>query len=293
MVRSAVLLAAFCSLCAVHGQMILQGGTAMTVDVGTALRVNAPVSWSIESGADLVNNGVIELGPEADLTEAPDAAISGTGTERTTRELQTPLTGEDPGGLGAIITTNASLGTTLIVRGHVPFTDYSGHSSIARWIDLSPSNNTGLNAALAFRYAVAELNGLTESEQRVHIRAQQDIWWYLPGVVNIGNRTVTTTGLDSLGLFTTFDEDLPNGLHAAEVATSFALVGSPGEQLYLRVPRAERVGTWTITTMSGARIAGGAPGWGEGLHPLPMIDAAPGPYLLRVNGKITFTFLQP
>jgi hypothetical protein len=274
-------------------QMLLPSGTALTVDEGTSFRIDAPLTWTFEPGSSGVNNGTIVLGPVTDLDEALGAAVTGTGTERTTRDLSGPLADENPGGFGGILTTSGSLGTTSIVRGHLPFTDYSGHTSLARWIDFTPANNSGLNAALGFRYDPAELNGLVETEQRVHIRAQQDIWWTLGSAVNTGTHTLTTTGLDSLGLFTTFDTDLPNAITGIPAEGGFALLGAPGEQLYLRVPIGARAETLEIFAANGSRLASLSPHWGEGLHALPELSAASGVYQLRVNSQRTFSFLCP
>lgn len=275
------------------GQMVVPSGTTLTIDSGTSLRVNAPLTWTLDAGSNVVNNGDITLGPEAQLNEAISAAITGSGTERTTRDLSGPLTDENPGGLGGILNTDASLGSTLIVRGHTPYTDYSGHTSLARWIDFSPANNSGLNATLAFRYDPSELNGLVEAEQRIHVRASQDVWWFLGSAVNTGAHTVTSSGLDSLGLFTTFDTDLPNAVTGAEKAGAFALLGSPGETLYLRVPPGSRADDLDVYALNGMRIATLAPHWGEGTHALPELQLASGLYRLRVNARTNLSFLRP
>jgi len=273
--------------------MLLPAGTSLTVDEGTTLRIDAPLSWTLEAGSSAINNGSIVLGPAADLDEAAGAPITGTGTERTTRDLSGPLTDENPGGLGAVLTTEATLGSTLVVRGHIPYTDYSGQTSLARWIDFDPTNNNGLNATLSFRYDPSELNGLVESDQRVHIRAEQDIWWYLGSSVNTGSQTVTTSGLDSLGLFTTFDEDLPNAISLPSRTSAFALLGAPGEQLYLRVPAGSIAATLELFASDGVRLSTLAPHWGQGRHALPEPSYASGVYLLRVNGEHSFTFFRP
>ena len=275
------------------GQMVLPNGTDLRVDPGTSLRIDAPLTWLLEAGSACENNGNIVLGPEANLDEGVGAAITGTGTERTTRDLSGPLANVDPGGLGGVLNTDASLGATLVVRGHTPYTDYSGQSSIARWIDFTPANNSGLNATLGFRYDPVELNGLVEAEQRVHIRAEQDIWWYLGSTVDIGAHTVTTTGLDSLGLFTTFDEDLPNVIAETGRTNAWAVLGAPEEKLFLRVPVGATVKTLEIYAINGTRLAALSPAWGEGLHPMPGLRLTSGVYHLRVNGKETLPFVRP
>jgi hypothetical protein len=273
--------------------MIVPDGTALLVEPGTSLRVEAPVTWTLAAGSLVVNDGEITLGPEAQLDEAPSAAITGFGTERTTRDLSAPVTAEDPGGLGGIITSTIPLGNTLVVRGHVPYTDYSGHTSIGRWIDFTPSNNSGLAASMAFRYDPIELNGMVETDQRLHVRATSDIWWFLPSNVNTSDRTVTTTGLDSLGLFTTFNEDLPNGIGTLASGTHFVLFGAPGEPMFLNIPANERAEHIALYTSSGALSRSFTPRWTSGVQAIPTFDLAAGLYRLCVNHRHNFTILLP
>ncbi len=275
------------------GQMVVPAGTSLTIDEGTSIRIDAPLTWTLQSGSQVVNNGDIMLDASAQLDESLGAAISGTGTERITRTLSGPLTDENPGGLGGILTTDASLGSTIVVRGHTPFTDYSGHTSIARWIDFSPANNTGLNATVTFRYDPAELNGLTESEQRLHIRASSEVWWYLISTVNVGDHSVASSGMDSLGIFTTFDDDLPNGIPASIGEASFALLGTAGGPMYLHVPSGAQATVLDIHAINGTTIAALSPHWNEGLHALPEFDLTPGVYQLRVNARDNFRFVHP
>ena len=293
MQRTALLSIGLFWLGSAFGQMVVPNGTDLTVDENTSLRIDAPLTWTLEAGSSVANNGGIVLGPEANLDEALGAAITGTGTERTTRNLSSPLVNENPGGLGGIISTNASLGNTSVVRGHMPFTDYSGHTSLTRWIDFTPANNTGLNATLAFRYDPAELNGLVEAEQRLHIRASQDVWWFFSSAVNTGAHTVTSSVLDSLGTFTTFDVNLPNSITETNAGPSFALLGAPGEAMYLRVPAGMRAEALDIFAVNGTRVATLAPHWSAGTHALPGLDLSSGIYQLSVNGRKTISFLQP
>lgn len=293
MQRAALLSIGLFTIGSAFGQMVLADGTGLTVDEGTSLRIDAPFTWTLEAGSGAVNNGSIVLGSEANLYEAVGAAITGTGTERTTRDLSSPLANEDPGGLGGILTTDASLGTTLVVRGHTPYTDYSGHTSIARWIDFTPANNSGLNATLGFRYDPAELNGLVESGQVLHVSAHDDIWWFISSNVNTVARTVSASALDSLGLFTTFDENLPNAIAAIGRAQGFALLGAPGEKLWLRVPAGARAEKLELFATNGALISTLAPHWGAGSHAIPELQSESGVYHLRVNGERTFPFIHP
>lgn len=88
------------------------------------------------------NGGTVEIGGIA--LNAPNAA--------------------NPGNLGAVITSAANLGFCTVSRGHVPQTNGSGTgSSINRYFDISPQNNTALDATLRFNYFDAELNGFNEN----------------------------------------------------------------------------------------------------------------------------------
>jgi hypothetical protein len=65
---------------------------------------------------------------------------------------------------GASITSAQNLGSTVIRRGHGSQTNSGGAgSSILRYYDILPANNTALNATLRINYLDAELNGLDES----------------------------------------------------------------------------------------------------------------------------------
>lgn len=71
--------------------------------------------------------------------------------------------GENPGNMGAMITSSANLGLTTITRSHVPATNGS-NAGIYRIYDISPANNSGLGATLRFHYLDNELNGNTEND---------------------------------------------------------------------------------------------------------------------------------
>jgi len=70
----------------------------------------------------------------------------------------------NPANLGAIITSTQNLGTVTISRGHKSQSNGLGFgSSILRYYDITPTNNTNLNASFRFQYFDHELNGLVES----------------------------------------------------------------------------------------------------------------------------------
>jgi hypothetical protein len=69
---------------------------------------------------------------------------------------------ENPGNLGVTITSTSNLGSTIIKRGHVVQT-INGESGIKRYFDISPTNNSALDATVRFNYLDAELNGIIEN----------------------------------------------------------------------------------------------------------------------------------
>jgi hypothetical protein len=72
--------------------------------------------------------------------------------------LNAPSSG-NPGNLGAVITSSQNLGNTIIRRGHQSQTNVSGTgSSLLRYYEIIPANNSALNATLRLHYLDKELN---------------------------------------------------------------------------------------------------------------------------------------
>jgi hypothetical protein len=287
------LLSAFALLAGLDAsaQAGLLPGTTVLVEAGTRLRMEEPGTVVIPAGATVLNDGEIVLGPATDLAEAPGAAVLGAGVERTIRDLGV-VTDLNIGGLGAEISSPVVLGITEVVRGHIPFTDYAGNTSIARWMQVRPTNNGGLNATMAFHYDPAELNGVVETDQVLHIRHLPDTWWALPGAVNVADRQVIASGLDSLGTFTTFAGELPNAIRGSIAADMFLTMDADGRG-WLQVPGNASVHHLELFDLRGARIASAQVSWKAGLFPLPFATYSPGVYQVRVNGLRTFKWVRP
>lgn len=279
-------------------QGLTQPGTTMVIDEGTSLRWDAPASWSIQAGASVENNGVIVFGPEATLDEAAGAPITGAGTERTTRTYATPLAAMDPAGLGLRITTDAALGTTSIERGHTAWTDISGAVSIERWVRAAPANNSGLGATIAFRYDPTELNGVNEPDQVVHIATSGNTTWTsLLGPVDLDTRTVTASGLDSLGLFTTFEGALTTDMAARNDPSTRAFLAPniATDRIVLYPADGASIDRWEIVDLNGRRhlrsdrpIPASSGGTAIAIHGL-----AAGQYFLRLDDGTTLPFVRP
>ena len=104
------------------------------------------------------------------------------------------------GNLGIEITSAANLGSTEIRRGHNHQTIPTG-TSIFRYFTITPTNNTGLDATLNFRYLDAELNGLAENAL---VLMENNGGWMLDGFDsrNSTNNTLNFSGYDGLYQYT-------------------------------------------------------------------------------------------
>ncbi len=123
---------------------------------------------------------------ESELSYIADTAYGGYLT--ITRTLNAPAA-VNPGNLGAIITAAQNMGSTTIRRGHMPQVNGNNTgSSIKRYYDINPANNTNLGATLRILYRDGELNGITESSL--------DLWKSTDTVVwtNTGSSSKSASG---------------------------------------------------------------------------------------------------
>lgn len=136
-------------------------------------------------------------------TTSTFAAIVGTGGALAeTQSLNAPSSA-DVGGLGALISSSADLGSTTVKRGY-NVQSGNGNQSIARWYDIAPATNTGLNATLVFPYSEgSELNGIAEADLALFRSTDNGTTWTLAGgTVDQGANTVTLTGIDGFSRWT-------------------------------------------------------------------------------------------
>lgn len=277
-----------------HAQtMALLPGTTLEVMNGTTVRLLSPVQWQFQSGSTCLNDGLIELSPNATLQEAVGAPIAGSGTERIQRSYAAPLSGSGPGGLGLTVTTVVSPGVVTLERGHTPIAEPGGAESTARWFRWSADVNTGLDATVAFAYDPAQLNGVNEADQVLHVLQANTFWQAIPSSVNTGANEVFATGLDSLGFLTTFTGSLTTGI-AERVRDDGALL----------LPTLTETTTVLITTSmdrdrpveifdgTGKRVLdlllpAGSPRIG-----IAVAGLAPGMYTVRLDGSRILRFIR-
>jgi hypothetical protein len=100
----------------------------------------------------------------------------GTGYVQATASLNAPSS-QNPGNLGALVTSTTNLGNTIVRRGHASQVNAFGNgTSILRYYDIIPANNSSLDATLRFNYLDAELNGHSENTLTMWRSANNTAW---------------------------------------------------------------------------------------------------------------------
>jgi len=165
---------------------------------------------TLTSGDTDLNGNSLSLGTSGTLSETAGNTVKGTSgiISASNSGLNAPSS-YNMGGLGAVISSSANLGSTTITRGHAVQTGNS-NNSILRYFDISPAINTGLNATLVFYYDDSESNSLTESELELFKSTDTgSSWTQMGGTVNTTNNTVTLAGLDGFSRWTLGASSLP------------------------------------------------------------------------------------
>ncbi|MEM6725009.1 MAG: T9SS type A sorting domain-containing protein, partial [Bacteroidota bacterium] len=181
------------------GELLLNLATQVDGDL---LMINNNLDLN---GQDLTlgSNGTI-------IGESGNAYIFGTlgGEIVKTVALSQPAA-ENPGNIGVEISSLADLGNTTIRRGHQAQL-VNGNPGILRYYDISPTNNSGLDATILFYYLDPELNGNAENELAAS-RFNGNFW-----EVNVVDSAyvnldfVATSGVDAFSTWTlSADRALP------------------------------------------------------------------------------------
>ncbi len=156
----------------------------------------------IISGFLNVINNTVSLGTTGYLVESPGATVRGsTGSITATKTLNSP-SNINVGGLGATITSSANLGSTTVSRGFSSYT-INGSGTTLRYYSISPSNNSGLNAALTFHYDNYELNGLNENLLNLYRSTNSGTnWSQIGGSRDTANNNISYNGINAFSYWT-------------------------------------------------------------------------------------------
>ncbi len=123
--------------------------------------------------------------------------------------LNAPLA-ENPGNLGAVFTSSQNLGNVIIKRGHQSQAGVGLGNSILRYYDITPANNSNLNATLQVNYFDAELNAIDENSL-VFFKSNDGINWSNQGFNsrNATTNAVVQTGISSFSRWTLSSNNSP------------------------------------------------------------------------------------
>ncbi len=224
------------------------------------LQKNLSVAQGVYFNSGLLNlNGFdLVLADTALLVNESNASrITGNaGAVQITRNLDAPLA-ENPGNLGLIITSGANWGNTQVRRSHQNNTNPGGGNSLSRNFQVTPANNSGLNAFLRMYYLDAELNGLDENTLEYFRSDDGGLLWSSIGAAgrNTTQNFVNINGLQTMARFTlsTIGNPLPlafTGIQANCAANRVRLEwqydhAMPGA--YFRVDKSRDGAVWHAT----------------------------------------------
>ena len=165
------------------------------------LRSNILVNGTLAtvSGNVDLNGRNIELGGSAALNESPGAIVKGnSGYITTTRNLNAP-NNLNVANMGAVLTSTADFGNTIIKRGH----SSQSNESIFRYFDINPTNNFNLDATLTFLYDESELNGVAENSLLLFRSPDNGTNWIeVDAIKNAAANSVTANGINSFSIWT-------------------------------------------------------------------------------------------
>lgn len=178
-----------------------------TGNLFTENNVDVNDTVKVLSGDLNLDGNSLDLGTTGYLKESPGNTVK-KGTITATRDLNSP-SGRDVAGLGAKITSNSDLGTTNITRGYAAQSG-NGNDGINRYYNISPSNNSGLNALLEFYYDDSELNGINESSLKLYKSTDGGSTWTKEGGTVVTNDNyISLSGIDDFSLWTAAGDGAP------------------------------------------------------------------------------------
>ena len=173
--------------------LLLSKSGGAIVNLQSNLNIASKVNFS--GGLLNLNNSTLNLGSSGIFTnesEASRAYTTGGGFIEASGNLNAPSS-VNLGNLGAVISSPANLGNTIVRRGHTIQNGVSGsNNSIRRYYDIIPTNNLNLKAVLGFYYFDAELNGIPEASL-YQWKSKDNINWDFVGA---GTRNTSTNFIE-------------------------------------------------------------------------------------------------
>ncbi|HUP12245.1 MAG TPA: T9SS type A sorting domain-containing protein [Niastella sp.] len=184
--------------------MVIQKPTGSQVQLQAFVNIQNQLLFT--SGYLDLGNKAITLQGNATIageTETSRAITNGTGYIENILPLNAP-NGANPGNLGAMITSASNLGITVVRRGHQQQVNSIGNgTTLQRYYEILPANNTALNASFRFHYLDNELNGLDESSLMLW-RSEDNQHWQEQGFTSrdVNANWVEKTGINAFSRWT-------------------------------------------------------------------------------------------
>lgn len=133
---------------------------------------------TMSSGNLQLNHYTLDLGSSGMIVgERSSARITGIdgGAIKRTAVLHAPQA-VNPGNIGVELTSQTDMGSTVIIRGHVPQSGSSGQLGIQRYFDITPERNGGLQTNLRFFYLDGELAGKNKNDLTIFSKEGGGDW---------------------------------------------------------------------------------------------------------------------
>jgi len=186
----------------------------------TSLGGNLIIDGTLDvTGGKLNLNGkVITLSPTSTLLEDyydNNVVFGSSGYIQTTLTLTNPNNNPCRGIGVKISDVTHNLGVTTIKRYHSQqIASTNGNGSISRWFDISPTNNSGLNASAVFNYSASDLNVtplIPEGNLAMYKSVDNGLTWSLatPGTLDKDNHKFTVTEISDFSLWVLGNSNAP------------------------------------------------------------------------------------
>jgi hypothetical protein len=197
------------------GNSVVTGDMTVANDATLIVTAAAPQSITVNGQLDVSAgsfdasdpNVSIVMGSAATLVESDTTRV--VGTVKTTRTASQGVN-ETFGGIGLELNAAGGVpGPTEVVRVSGVALSISGNPTIERYFDVTPTNNSGLDATVVFHYHEAELNAIPESSLEMYSSPDSGSTWSdLNGTLDTVANTVTGSGIDDFSRLTLASEGL-------------------------------------------------------------------------------------
>ena len=184
--------------------LLLQKDDGAIFNLNSNLSIVSNVNFS--GGLLNLNNSVVDLSTTGSFIDESDesrAFTIGTGYVQANGIINNPPSPVNLGNLGAMISSTANMGLTVIRRGHAIQMGVTGsNNSIRRFFDIIPTQNQNIKATLRFFYFDAELNDIPEPSLHQY-KSKDNINWDFVGA-NSRNITINYVEKTSINKFERF-----------------------------------------------------------------------------------------